>query len=98
MGRVREYELVMILSPALDETQTTGALERVQRFISERGGELTAQEPWGMRRLAYPIRRFNEGNYSLTRFTINGDHTRDLSSSLNISEDVLRHLLIRVDD
>jgi len=98
VGRIREYELVMILSPALDEAQTTGALERVQRFVSERGGELTAQEPWGIRRLAYPIQRFNEGHYSLTRFTIDGDHTRDLSSSLNISEDVLRHLLIRVDD
>ena len=98
VGRVREYEVVMILSPALDEAQAAGALERLQRFITDRGGEMTSQEPWGMRRLAYPIQRFNEGNYSLTRFTIDGEHTRELSSSLNISEDVLRHLLVKVDD
>ena len=97
VGRVREYELVMILSPVLDETEATGAVDRVRQFITNRGGELTAEESWGMRRMAYPIQRFTEGNYVLTRFTMDGDHTHDLSSSLNIAEDVLRHLLVTVE-
>ena len=97
MGRVRDYELVMILSPVLDEAQATGAVDRVRRFITDRGGELTAEESWGMRRMAYPIQRFNEGNYILTRFTMDGEHTHALSLSLNIAEDVLRHLLITVE-
>jgi small subunit ribosomal protein S6 len=98
VGRVREYELVVVLSPALEEAKVAASMERVQRFITERGGTLTKQEPWGTRRLAYPIRHFKEGNYFLTQFTMDGDHTHALSSSLGISEDVLRHLLVKVEN
>ena len=97
VGRIREYELMVVLSPVLDEAQATGAVERVRSFITDRGGTLTGEQSWGMRRLAYPIQRFTEGNYVLTRFTIDGDHTQELSSALNISEDVLRHLLVKVE-
>ena len=97
MGRVREYELVMILSPVLDETEATATVDKVRLFITSRGGELTSEESWGMRRMAYRIQRFTEGNYILTKFTMDAEHTHDLSSSLNISEDVLRHLLVTVE-
>jgi small subunit ribosomal protein S6 len=88
---------VVVLSPALDEDQATGAVGRVRRFITDRGGTLTKEEAWGMKRMAYRIRRFNEGNYFLTRFTLDGQHSYELSSSLNIAEDVLRHLLVAVE-
>ncbi len=97
MGRVRKYELVMVLSPVLDETQATGAVDRVRRLITDRGGEVTNETSWGLRRLAYPIQRFNEGNYVLACFTIDGDHTHEIASSLNITEDVLRHLMIQIE-
>ena len=97
MGRVRDYEVMMILSPALDEAQTAGAVERLHRLITDRGGSVTKHEPWGMRRFAYPIRHLREGNYFLTQFKLDGDHSGEVSSALNLSEAVLRHLLVKME-
>ena len=97
MGRVREYELVLILSPAVDEERSASVIERVDRFITERGGAMTKQEEWGMRRLAYPIQRYNEGNYYLRQFTLDGDHIREMEASLGVAEDILRHMVVKVE-
>ena len=97
MPREREYELLMVLSPALDEAGSSEAVENVHKLISDRGGNLTAQEDWGLKRLAYPLRDFREGNYHLARFTIEVGQLRDLEASLRLREEVLRHLLTRVE-
>ena len=97
MPREREYELLMVLSPALDETGSSNAVENVHKLISDRGGNLTAQEAWGLKRLAYPLQDFREGNYHLARFTIEVSQLRDLDASLRLREEVLRHLLTRVE-
>jgi len=91
---VRDYELVMVLSPELDEATTTGTIGRVTQFISERGGALVKQDNWGLRRLAYPIRKYREGNYVLTHFSIDPKHAQELESSLRVNASVIRHLLV----
>lgn len=90
----REYELVMVLSPDMDEATTTGAIGRVTQFITERGGALVKQDTWGLRRLAYPIKKYREGNYVLTQFSMEPQHTKELESSLRVTASVIRHLLI----
>ena len=94
--RSRDYELVMILSPEANEEELTATVERVSNFISEHGG--TAEEPdkWGLRRLAYPVDDFMEGNYVLTRFSLEASNVSELDRSLQSSEDVLRHLVTKV--
>ena len=95
---MRYYELMMVVSPQLDDEGMTVALDRVNRYVNEHGGSVIRQEPWGrLRRLAYPIRNFNEGNYVLTHLEMDPQDTRELEASLQLSEDVLRHLLVRID-
>ena len=73
-------------------------MERIHGIITGAGGELTKEESWGMRRLAYPIMDYMEGNYFLTQFTTDPERTRPLENALGLSEDVLRHLLVRLDN
>ena len=97
ISRVRDYELVMVLTPEASEDQATAIVERVANFIAENGGSVSEQQNWGVRRLAYPIRRFQEGNYVLTRFAMEAGDVLELDRTLKASEDVLRHLLTKVD-
>ncbi len=73
-------------------------MERVGKFITDRGGEVEQQGIWGRRRLAYPIRRYVEGSYFQTNFQMETDDAAELEAQLRINEDVLRHLLIRRDE
>ncbi len=91
------YELVFIVRPDVSEEQPEAAVEGVSRFITSREGVVDEVEQWGRKRLAYPIRHFREGNYVLTRFHLSPDQNKELDSSLRISEDIIRHLLIRLD-
>ena len=62
--RIRDYELIVVLSPQANDEEVTATIERFDSLITEKGGELSEQEDWGVRRLAYPIQNFSEG-YSL---------------------------------
>ena len=93
-----DYELVVILTPDLTEDALTAGVERVQQAITSRGGEVLDVNPWGRRRLAYPIKRHLEGNYFVTQMKMDPSKVVDLESNLRISEEVLRHLVIRTDE
>ncbi len=95
---MRDYELVMVLSPEVDEEGVTATVDRVSQFITQRGGSLTNQERWGVRRLAYPIQKFLEGNYVLTQFTFEPNSTKELEASLRASGEVIRYLLVKKED
>ena len=91
----RDYELILIISPEVKEEDFDTTLDKVSRFITEKGGTISEVERWGKRKLAYPIKRFLEGNYVLTRFNWKSGLSKELESNLQISEEVLRHLLIK---
>ena len=95
--RLRDYEIVMVLSPEVTEDEASATVETVSAFIGERGGTVNHQENWGVRRLAYPIQKFGEGNYFLSRFTLDAENIVELDRSLNASQSVLRHLVIKMD-
>jgi len=91
------YELVFIVRPDVSEEQLEATVEDIRQFITSRDGVVDDVEQWGKKRLAYPIRHHREGSYVLTRFQLSPEQNRELESSLRISEDVIRHLLIRLD-
>lgn len=93
-----DYELVVIISPEVGDEDIPGTVEKVNEFITSRGGAITEVDHWGKRKLAYPIDRFREGNYVLSRFTFEPAMAAELEASLKISEKILRHLLVRVGD
>ena len=95
--QTRNYELMMIVSPEANEDEIRAAADRVASFIAERGGTIYDQANWGLRRLAYPIQKFNEGNYVLTRFALEPAVVIDLDDRLKASDDVMRHLTMKLD-
>ncbi len=62
--------------------------------MTERGGTIASIEPWGKRKLAYPIKHQSEGIYSLIKFTTGASVIKKINADLIISEDVIRHLVI----
>ena len=87
----------MMVVPQMDDEGLQTTLERVNNDIGERGGTVVRQEQWGgMRRLAYPINDHNEGNYVLTYLELDPERASELEANLRVSENVLRHLLLRI--
>ena len=93
---MRDYELVLIISPEVSDEDIPSTVERVKQFIAERGGDITEVDHWGRRKLAYPIKHFSEGSYVLTQLKLEPGRTQELERSLEVSEDIIRHLLVRV--
>ena len=94
---MRDYELAMILSPEATEAEAAETVGRITSLISDGGGSISQQDNWGIRRLAYPIQRFIEGNYFIVRCKMDAQAAVELDSTLNSSQDVLRHLVFRLD-
>ena len=95
--QLHNYELVLVISPEVMDEVLATTMNNVSQFITEKGGVISNIEQWGKRRLAYPIGRFAEGNYVLTQFAMKPGLGRELEAKLRISEEILRHLLIRVE-
>ena len=98
---MRHYELVTILSPMLNQDEASAKWDEIKSFIVNREGEITAEQVWGTRRLAYPIRKGNynflEGSYYLSTFTVDNSFNRDLENYLRLDEQVLRSLIVNCD-
>ena len=93
----RNYELAFIISPEVSDSDTQGIVERVSQLVSTAGGEVTAVEPWGRRRLAYRISSFHEGSYILMKLRMEPTATAGLERNLALLEEVIRHLLVRLE-
>ena len=91
---LRDYELVFIAVPQLDEQGVVTLNERVSGWITTAGGAITGTNVWGRRPLAYTIGKFKEGTYVQLNFQLAPIATRELERSLRIDEQVIRHLLI----
>jgi small subunit ribosomal protein S6 len=95
---LRDYELMVILSPEVGDDVIEGSLERLSQGVTSRGGEVVEVNHWGRRRLAYPIDRHFEGNYVVSQIKLDPAEVPGMEAALRISEEVLRHLVIRSDE
>ena len=91
--RTRDYELMMVLSPEATEEEVSATVEWVRGLLSKGGGSMGEHKVLGVRRLAYPIKNFNEGNYVLTQFALYSSEVEVVNRTLNASEDILRFLV-----
>ncbi len=94
--QLRDYELILVISPEVAEEEFEAIIDNVSRFIAGKGGIISDIERWGKRRLAYPIRHFVEGSYVLVRLKLKPAFNKELEASLKISEETLRHLLVKL--
>ena len=95
---LHEYELVVVINPDIAEEDVPAAIERVTGAVTSRSGEVTKVTPWVRRKLAYSIDRHTEGNYVLTQLRLDPERAHELEGGFAISDDILRHLLIRRDE
>jgi len=93
---MRNYELVCIIQPDLDETAFKGAIDRVQGWVTEAGGSVDKVDIWGRRRMAYQIRKQREGQYVLMNVTLDPKSTSELERNIRYLEPILRHMLSAV--
>jgi small subunit ribosomal protein S6 len=94
---MRRYELMLVLRPDAPDDRVQAVLEKVTRHVAGSGGAIIKQAPWGRRRLAYQIDRYREGSYHIIHFEAPGDAINELERTLLITEDVLRHLVTRIE-
>ena len=94
---MRDYELVMIVSPEVADESVPATVERVQQFIAEQGGQVKEVTPWGRRRLAYPIEHHREGSYVVAQLSLEPTKVGVLEENLRLAEDVIRHIVVRRD-
>ncbi len=94
--QLSDYELVLIISPEVAEEKFEATVQGISQFITGKGGIISEVEQWGKRKLAYPIKHFLEGSYVLFRFKSKPTLGKELQASLQISEEVMRHLLLKL--
>jgi small subunit ribosomal protein S6 len=95
---VRNYELVFIVHPDLESEGLDEVVERVQTFVERDGGQVTKVEPWGMRRLAYPIQDQRDGHYVLMHLELNPQNVLTLERNLKLTEGIIRHMIVRLEE
>ncbi len=94
---MRDYELMVVLDPNLDDAAVEALNTRIQGMVTQRGGTIENVDAWGRRRLAYPIGRYRDGVYILSRFQAPPNAAAEVERALKLTETVIRHLLVRAE-
>ena len=98
MSEERQYELIFVAAPDLNESEVGALNSQVEEIVSSGGGRIDKVDNWGRRRLAYEIGSFREGVYVLVLFTGPGSIIGELDRKLKVSDKILRFLTVRVDE
>ena len=94
----RKYELVYVVSPDATEEQVTDLHKQVDSIVQRMGGTLEKTDNWGRRKLAYEIGRHKEGTYVLEEILGTGDLMKEIDRRLKVSDLIIRHLVVRIDE
>jgi len=92
------YELTYIVNPVLEEDQLKATVDKFNTFLSDNGALIDEVQQWGMRSLAYPIKKKSSGYYVNAYFTAPGAIIVKLERQLEIDDNVLRYLTIKYDN
>lgn len=93
---MRNYELVCLIQPDLDETAFNAVVDRVKGWVTESGGSVDKVDVWGRRRLAYAIRKLRESNYVVFNLSLQPTTISALEQNLRYTETIMRHMLTLV--
>jgi small subunit ribosomal protein S6 len=96
----RTYELALVLDPALSDEEQKVLVDEIKKLVTSKGAEISTEESWGKRKLAYPVGKFNEGRYVFLFIVAEGDAPpfAEVERRLNQNERVLRYLTLRTDE
>jgi small subunit ribosomal protein S6 len=92
--KTKRYETLMVLHPELPEAQTRETIDRARRLVTEMSGEVHQIQEWGIRELAYSIRKVGRGYYVLVEYTASADVVRELERTMKIADEILRFVSV----
>src|SRR5436309_16034981 len=94
----RKYELVYVVSPDATDAQVADLHTQVEQIAQRLGGKIDKSDNWGRRKLAYEIGPHKEGTYVLEHITGSGELMKEIDRRLRVSDQVIRHITVRVDE
>lgn len=95
---MRKYEVMYIIRPNIEDEAKKALVERFNSVLSENGAEVTEAKEWGKRRLAYEINDFRDGYYMLLQVNSEAAAVQEFDRLAKISEDIIRHIVIKKED
>ncbi len=93
---MQQYEIAVLYDPGL-EVDLTKAEDRVKKIFTDNGGKVTATDNWGKRKLAYPINKNDHAVYVFYAVDITPETVGKIEGLLNIADEVIRYLIVKVD-
>ncbi|SNT00646.1 SSU ribosomal protein S6P [Anaerovirgula multivorans] len=94
---MNKYELLCVFEPNTEEEKRNQLLDKFKGII-EADGEVENVDEWGLRKLAYEIDKIKEGYYVLMNFTTNPDTPKEINRNLKIADEVIRHMIIKIEE
>ena len=91
---MRQYETGFVLSPALSEEETSQFVQQMAEIVAQKKGRMVKQDVWGKRRLAFPIKRFQEGVYVFFTYDGPGDVATELERRFKQTDSVIRFMTV----
>jgi small subunit ribosomal protein S6 len=98
MSTARQYELVYIVTPEAPEQEIADLHTQIEQIVQRFGGTFDKTENWGRKKLAYEIGHHREGTYVVETITGSGELMKEIDRRLRVIDQVIRHLIVRVDD
>jgi small subunit ribosomal protein S6 len=95
---MRIYEELFIVRPDAAEEEVDPFVDQLKNVITQSGGTVDKTEKWGVRKLAYRVLRYNDGQYILLQFSANPDAVKEVERRLRVADLVLKHLTVRIDE
>jgi small subunit ribosomal protein S6 len=93
---MHQYETLFIVHPELPEAQVRETIDRMRRLIEGMEGQAVELQDWGMRDLAYPVRKQPRGIYVLAQYTARPEVVKELERSMKLSDEILRFISVRI--
>lgn len=95
---MRNYEGVFIVNPDLPADAAKGVVTQIQEILAKNGGRVDGLQDWGKKRLAYKIRKKQDGNYYLLNFQLDSKQSKKVEQTLRLNDQILRFLIINKDE
>ena len=95
---MRPYELMYLVQPTADEEKLTAVSDRLQQSIGSLGGKVEKVTPPIRRRLAYEIGKYRDGQYVVLEYSLPPEQSREFERTIKLTEDILRHIVLRRDE
>ena len=94
---MNKYEVMFIAKP-LEDAEVDPIAEFVSNLIKKNGGNVEKVDRWGKRHLAYPVKKQADGNYVLINFEADPDVIKEIDRVMKIQDDILKHLIVKIDE